>query len=419
MATVTQFRRRRRGPLLGVEFLERRLALTGSVTAMVVGSGDLLIQGDLADNAIAVTLRDEQISVASLDGSTVINGGTEALFDPAELTGDLRIALGAGVNSLRVGGETHETEEFATAGSPGGCSGEDDHDEPRLTVPGDLLILGGGETDTVAISFVEIGGRLSIHSLAGDDTITVGRGPGFGHDDHGEEHLAATVSEASENTGTGCDDDEGGGGPPPDVRVAGDFFVIGGPGNDRLKVAFAEIGGGMRLMTGPGEDTVVTGRGPIQGVHGPGEDGDCGGEDHDGGHSGGCEGHEDPGVDPPHVAASGATAMGDSDCAGGDTSHPGGGVGDAGGGPHRRPVDVAIGLDFRIDLGPGDDFAMLRNTKVGGSLKIFGGPGDDALGAQNLRVHEDAAISSQGGDDIVAIWQSTIHGLVRCLDRVW
>ena len=250
----------------------------------------------------------------------------------------------------------------------------------------------------------------SILGVGGDDTITIGRGPGFGHDDRGEESLPATVSQFSETTETGCEEEEGGG-PPPDVIVAGDVFVITGAGDDRLKVAFAEIGGGMRLKTGPGMDTVVTGRGPIHGVHGPGDEGGCGGEDHDGGHGGGCEGHADAGGSPANVAASDATAVGDSDCADGDTSHPSGGGGDAGGGPHRRPVDTKIGQDLRVDLGPDNDFALLRNTKVGGSLKFFGGPGDDALGAQNLRVHGDAAVSSQGGDDIVAIWQSTIHGL--------
>jgi hypothetical protein len=368
------------------------------VTAEILPVGDLVIHGDAESNEIAILFANDRIRIESLDDNTVINYGIPTEFDPQALTGDLRIHLYQGSNVVRVGGEAHETDA-----PTGGDSGGDSHDEPRLFVPGDLLVFGGNDDDSMSISFVEIGGRLRVDSGPGNDTINVGRGPGFGHSDHGDDHGddPGGAPDPGGSTGmggggtTGCGD-SGSMGPPPDVQIGEDLRIMTGPGDDAVKIAFAAIAEGVRVQAGPGLDTVVTGRGPIRGVHGPGGDGGCGDTDHDGGdcnHDGGS-GHPE----------------GDGGCGGGG----GGGDGGSGGSPaSHRPVDVRIGQDLRVDLGPEDDFVMLRNSKVNGDLEIHALPGDDAIGTQNLKVHGNATITATEGDHRVAILESTFRGMLE------
>jgi hypothetical protein len=367
--------------------------------------GNLAIRGDSEGNAFAVTLQQQQVIVASLDGSTLVNGALSAAFDAASLTGDLTIRLGPGDNQIRIGGESHEEPSAATIAA---TSAEDEgHEEPRLTVPGKLSVSGGQGDDAIAISFVSIGSDLTIYSGAGDDAISLGRGPGFGPEHHADEAVAAAAAVASEASATeeGCGD-SGTQGPPADVRIGGTLRASTGPGDDRLKVAFAAAER-VALVMGPGDDLVVTGRGPLHGVHGPGggEEG-CGGS---GGGDAGCGG--DTGCGGSHADVGAAV---DAGALAADATH-GSGCGDeggegGGGSPHRRPPDFRVGADFALEAGAGDDVVMLRNTVVDGALSVRGGAGADAIGAQNLRVHGEATLRDDVGDNLVALRESTFKG---------
>lgn len=385
---------------LQFERLEPRRVLAGMVSVALHG-GDLVLHGDAESNKVGITIDGDQIVISRLDDATQINGQAELRFEASALTGTLRVNLRQGDDTIRIGGEAHDDHMAPD------ISSEDDHEEPRLSVPGDMFIATGPGSDNVRISFVEIGGGVFINTAGdmdlgdgegavvdnpiwieaessqqtsiSDDVVTFGRGPTFGDHGHGDdEHSAidALLSE-SEPTGTEHDDcgEEGEAGPPADVTVGQGVFILTGPGEDAVKVAFTEVAKDLRVLTGPGSDYVVTGRGPIQGRHG-----------------GGGSAHE-AGVGFDTVAEA---------------------VDDLGHGSHGgRPVDLRIAENFRIDLGPGDDFAMLRNSLIGRDLMVAAQPGNDSVGAQNLMVQEDTSIRTGTGDDLVALLSAKFGGVLN------
>lgn len=377
------------------ETLESRRVLAGMVSAAMYG-GDLVLNGDSESNQVGIAIDGKEIVVYGLDQLTRINGQTELRLENSALKGDLKVNLKQGDDIIKIGGETHETHVTFEPSDEG-----EDHDEPRLRFPGHVFIATGPGNDEVRLSFVQVSGGLFIHTASdadladvdltdtelnianiqaladsesldqiskGDDIVTIGRGPTFAEQGHGDGHqfdisAQQTVGESFVTEGDGCGD-EGEPGPPPDVFVSQGIFISTGPGEDGVKIAFTEVVGGTRVLTGPGSDYVVTGRGPIHGRHGGG-------------------GHE-----AESIALLSGEAVDDE----ADHRHQGG-----------RPVDVKIGDDFRIDLGPGDDFVMLRNSMVGSNLIVAAHPGNDSVGAQNLIVKEDTSIKTAGGADTVAL----------------
>ena len=346
-------------------------------------TGNLVIVGGDDTEQVGITLDGTEVVVASLDGNTLINGGLEARFDASSIYGNMIIELGAGNNVLRVGGEAHE-EVVATA-LPATTAEDEGHDEEaRLTIPGDLMIETGFGDDTIRISFVEVGGRVNVETGGGEDVVDVGRGPGFAAEDHAEEEVVvATLANevppaADEGEGGGCSD----GGPPPDVVVGGGMKIGTGKGNDAVKIAFTQIGEGLEIFSGDGADTIVTGRGPIRGVHGPG----------------GCEGEE--------AATLTAAAMVDN---GGSETEGDGGQGEHGG----RPVDVHVAGGTRIDVGTDRDFVMMRNIQIMGDLIVKSYWDRLKFGTQNLRIESDTVITTGGGDDDIAILDSRFAEVVK------
>ncbi len=174
-----------------------------------------------------------------------------------------------------------------------------------------------------------------------------------------------------------ADEDCSDGGPPPDVIVGDRMTIRTDNGSDAIKVGFTSIGSQLVIFSGAGNDQIVTGRGPIRGVHGPGE----------------CEGE-----------ASGVTVAAMDE--GGEHDDDGGGK--EGG----RPVDVRVASQTRINVGPGDDFLMLRNIQTAGDLSVSSHPGSVQIGTQNLRSEGDTVVASGGGNDDFAILDSRFAGSV-------
>jgi hypothetical protein len=302
-----------------------------------------------------------------LDGTTRINGQLEVHFPAASLLRVLRVDLAEGNDTLRLGGKSHDHE--MTLLSSGTEHDEHDEGESRLSIPGGIFISTGAGSDSVRVSFVETAGDLEIRTSADDlisgdvDKVNIGRGPGFGEEGHHE--TAVLALESTTGTEPGCGDE---GGPPPDVLVMGDTRLITGEASDSVRVAFAKLQGSLTVNTGPGDDLVVTGRGPVHGRHGGG-----GGGQHGGGH---------------HEMTSVETESAD------DHGHGG------------RPVDVRVKDDVLIQLGSGNNFLMLRNLGVQGELSARSTDGDDAVGLQNVKAAATAVISAGAGQDTVAVWQS-------------
>jgi hypothetical protein len=399
-----------------LELLEPRLALAGLVTAELNGGGSLIVRGDAEDNQIAIRLDEQQIVIASLDATTQINGQAEVRLDASLLQRDLRVNMKQGNDVVRIGGEAHETPAATLV-----LAEEDDHDEPRLSIPGSVSIMTGIGSDTVGVSFVQIGGGLFVNTMGdtdlldaaemfegdlalateeallaasgtltaeeseGDDTneaddaVNVGRGPSFGAHGHGEEDDGGHTLAAASEPGSDSDGCGGQGGPPPDVEVGQEIFIVLGPGADAAKVAFTQVGESVRVLAGSGADYVITGRGPIHGEHGPGGGDDCG--------------------DMGGMSVTAEEEPGDGGHDPGDGGHQG-----------KRPVDLRVGFDVHVQLGPGDDFAMLRNTKVGHDLIVAALPGNDSVGTQNVRVSGDTSIKTQAGTDFIALLTSEFGG---------
>jgi hypothetical protein len=349
--------------------------------------GDLVILGSAGDDRLAVTLEGTEVVVASLDGTTLVNGQLEDRFDATALVGDLVADLADGDNALAVGGEAHEEDVLSiiTAAPAAEDGHDDDHEEEaRLTIPGDLMVRTQADLDTIQIRFVQIGGSVTVATGGGPDVVDIGRGPGFAeHEEHSDEALATALAnevllaiEAEEDEEECAD-----GGPPPDVRIGGRLTIRTNAGDDAIKVGFTQIGERLVIASGTGADQVVTGRGPIRGVHG----------------SGGCEGD-----DPTGTAA--ATAADD------EGSHD---DGSGGGGHSGRPPDVRVAGDTTVSIGPGADFLMMRNLHVAGDLSASAASGGVQMGSQNLRVEGKTTLAGGNGGDDFALLDSRFTGPVR------
>jgi hypothetical protein len=139
---------------LAVEGLEHRQVLAGNVLATMVG-GNLMIQGDVDDNAIHLhTAADGTVEVSGLEagaGATTINGSTEP-FVATGVRHLTRVHLGRGDDSLQVSTEVDaETDGQNSDGLLGNLMGRKH-----------LLINTGIGSDTVD---AEVAAGVSVHLL--------------------------------------------------------------------------------------------------------------------------------------------------------------------------------------------------------------------------------------------------------------
>lgn len=137
----------------GVEFeaLEGRALLSGNVEAVVTDGGDLIITGDKAGNAIAVTVGlGGEIVISGAKGTTV-NGENSASL--TGLTGDVVIRMGEG------------SDEVALTG---------------LAVGGDLKFDGGRGDNQLALDATSVDGQLTVKNLMGKQTFSLLNGSSVG-----------------------------------------------------------------------------------------------------------------------------------------------------------------------------------------------------------------------------------------------
>ncbi len=324
-----------------IEPVERRVMLSGDVTAQLNNLGDLVLRGDSESNEVHVALVDGSIVVSGMDDTTINGETNSSRFDADGLTRNLRIRMLGGDDLVIVGGETHEEPTQALV--------EGDDDEPKLTVPGNVDINTGSGHDTVRVSFVDIGGKLTVRTGTGEDIVDVGRGPGFAGEDHDDSLLVAAAVNGEDGSG---------GGPPADVSTGACVLIATGSGADQVKVAFSDIATDMKVTTGSGEDYLVTGRGPIFG------------DDHE------------------EMLAF-------------QTDE---------GGQGGRPADLFVGGRMTVQTSGDNDFVLLRNTQISDRLNIATGSGEDRLGVQNTAVMGPTSLSTSAGDDVVSLMDSVFDG---------
>lgn len=150
-----------------------------------------------------------------------------------------------------------------------------------ITVGKDLAITGASKLDTVALAGVDVGGRLTVATGAGDDTITVedlrvagdvtidagrvavgadtvqvsstvGGATSFG------KKLTINLGKGSSETGIGFVDISGvqAAGPTFSVTVGGDLSIATGGTDDLVALSGTGIGGKLTVATGAGNDFI-------------------------------------------------------------------------------------------------------------------------------------------------------------------
>lgn len=331
------------GRPLGFETLEERILLAGDVTAVLSGA-TLIITGDGNANDIAIA-QDESgnITVQGNDGTSINQNSSGSPVAFAGVT-NVSISLNGGDDRLTIGGEEEPVDVTTSAE-------EHEEEDPQLKIAGWLFVATGTGDDVVRMSFTEVAKDVTIITDGGDDAVDLGRGPGFGGEDHVEPAptLVATVETAEENGHEG-------GGPPSDVRIGGSLTIITCAGDDGVKVGFTDVQKNVTISSGLGNDDIVTGRGPVHNVHGPGEE---------------------------EVAAAASTA---------EAGHAGG-----------RPADTHFGGVFTVLSGQGDDMVVIRNTDVRESAFFVTDGGNDALALDNVGIGGCTSILQGFGDDVLLI----------------
>jgi hypothetical protein len=326
---------------LGFETLEDRILLAGDVSAVLSGA-TLFITGDGNANDVAIGQDDfGNITVQGNDGTSI---NLNSSGDPVAFAGvtNISVSLNGGDDRLIIGGEDEEVITEAE---------EHEEEDPQLSVAGWLSVATGTGNDDVRMSFTEVAKDVTIITDGGDDAVDLGRGPGFGGEDHVEPNptLVATAEAAEEE---GHED----GGPPSDVRIGGSLTIITCAGDDGVKVGFTDVQKNVTINSGLGNDDIVTGRGPVHNVHGPGEE------------------------DVLDVAAASEAEEG----------HVGG-----------RPADSHFGGVFTVLSGQGDDMVVIRNTDVGQSAFFLTDGGNDALALDNVGIGGCTTILQGFGDDVL------------------
>jgi hypothetical protein len=413
------------------------------VTSSMGKGGILNLVGDEGDNHVVISTAGNMLMLGGED--TTISGPTE--FAKGTIKG-LNVKLGAGNDSIRIGGEDHTAQPAVATAE---AHEEAHEEEPRLTFTGNVTIDLGAGDDAMNVSFTNFEGWLQVFGRRGNDAVDIGRGSGYAGEDHAEGHVPSVPGGPGEHE-PGEDTEVGAKGPPADVFVATCAKVSMGPGDDAVKVGFTEMSGKLTINTGAGEDRVVVGRGPMfRDTHEHETEtvqlavataltvpeGELFTAQHPEGGSGGEEsGHGDGGPPPDVRLGSLWINTGPQDDAvkvafaailhrldirtgGGDDyvitgrgpifgvhgPGPGGDQGQ-GGGPERRPVDLRVGGNMYVNPGAGTDMVVLRNAEVAGGVKVVDKYGIAQIATQNLDVGAEATFETGKFKDNVALLDS-------------
>jgi cyclophilin family peptidyl-prolyl cis-trans isomerase len=228
-------RRRRVPSWRSLEALEARTLLAGNVAAVVSG-GNLLLTGDSAANTVQVTVRDGDVIVEGLDGTTINGQATPfvAVDNGTTIAGLLTVALGGGDDTFRLQGPITVRERVTIA---------DKHGTTRVgitaaTLQDDLIVLTGKRSDAVS---------LLNTTIAGNTHFSLGRG---------NNQLALMNTDVTGNfsvrTKKGADDVV-----LQDSEIGGAFHARTGRGADNIVVEDTQVTGNLVALTGAGADFVL------------------------------------------------------------------------------------------------------------------------------------------------------------------
>lgn len=266
---------RQRGGRRGFEALETRQLMAGDVWADVV-RGHLIIQGDAADNQIAVVSGDApgKVVIVGLEGTHVrlrsdappappadganppavssvtvegvrrdvivrMDAGDDLVrIDKLQVRGDLSISLGEGRDTLLAG----LPAPAARSGSPARI----DLRRPptaAVGVGGTLRVRGGEGDDVVRIAGAGIGGSLVVAADEGDDRVVVGLPP----EPRGTQNIETIDDPPSIPPA------------PPAVTVRHAVKIRLGEGNDQFRLG-GLVAKSVEVAAGAGDDLIALSR---------------------------------------------------------------------------------------------------------------------------------------------------------------
>jgi cyclophilin family peptidyl-prolyl cis-trans isomerase len=215
--------------------LEARALLAGNVVASLNGN-HLTVLGDTADNAIEVSVFNNEVHLRGVNNTTV-NGGT-GIFVVATasdtIAGNVLISLGAGNDTVTFNRAVRVDGHVSFLGS----TGNDTFNAANVTFLRNIALLGHDGNDTFSLQDSTVSGELRIHGHRGNDLISL--------TDLTQTRLLTVV------TGGGND-----GVSLNNVTVNGGFGIGTGRGDDDIAVRNSRITGVARIGTHADEDVVV------------------------------------------------------------------------------------------------------------------------------------------------------------------
>ena len=272
----------------GLESLERRQMLAGSVTASVAG-GSLVVSGDGQDNAVVISQYNDQLAVVGLnteiaeaDISDTILGVDVSIKFLDGVTKDVNVLLRGGDDTLLLGGSVQESVT-----PEGDALVADDVTVETLVLPRNVNIWTHGGRDAVVVAGTEVAKDLSIDTGFGQEDLVIVGGGGLATaaleylTENGTDFLAGWQDALAAFDGDGYVSDqiisEVADVVFSEVVIGRDVQVSGESSDDLIYFGGVDVGRDATINTHIGEDEIYFGVGADIQVFVPYDDGPAAG----------------------------------------------------------------------------------------------------------------------------------------------
>lgn len=239
------------------EALECRTLLSGNVAAVLEG-GDLSLVGDRFDNSIAVIIEGDDLVVRGLDGTTINDSTDDFVIASGATTfaGDIQIALGRGMDTVRISGMLTITGDVQLVD----IQGASEFAITEATIDGDLRLFSNDSADTVSLVDARIDGAFWLELSQGrnfvsllDSTVEGRMLVNSGHSSDVILLDGSLVGALTLSTDGGRDDVI-----LRNTTIDGDWWSWTGEGNDFVMIDDLDVTGDTYLWLGWDSDLIVT-----------------------------------------------------------------------------------------------------------------------------------------------------------------
>ncbi|MBI3462804.1 MAG: hypothetical protein HY000_07055, partial [Planctomycetes bacterium] len=150
---------------------------------MALKGHDLVIRGDDQDNKFSIAGSGDSFIIARLDETTTINGRTDPPVTIIGVTGGVFIKTKRGSDEVQIlGGTSIQRALEIHAGFGDDILRLNGQMGSPITVGGELNIHASLGNDRVEAGWLSVGGKATIDTSDGTDTVLLGGGSSFGKD---------------------------------------------------------------------------------------------------------------------------------------------------------------------------------------------------------------------------------------------